>query len=797
MIDLAKQAEEARRLLQVGQRGLAMVMSVRPTGEAVDDNPQAELELSVALAGREPYTVTHRQVISRVAIGSFWPGAKVPIRVDPQDPQNVLVAYVLGRTATPSGSARRARSAYRARSGRIAAGGSGMSFNVWRVVALTAVATAVICTPASAQQGGDYIASENVTLLKSIKPAGDGVGARVVGTLPVRDEHEGPRDLRHHDAEDPQLVGSLNVHVEFENEEVPTNGKLLGISGQTPTVTGQGVCPSVYPLSPSGCLVLYDVRDPAAPKQVSTILEAGDHTSTCVLDCSYFYGSAGSITDARGVLDGVQAKKIGNWQQSPTIPDFNGPDKPGKFVNGCHNLHEIRPGVLMAACQPFLLLSVRPEDGGTILQPKLLATGANADGRFIHGNHWPRAGADKIALVGGETNFKPQCGATNGAFATWDASHAMLDGTFSGPLDEYRAKNGAYLDSNPPAQILGCSVHWFEEHPTFHDGGLVALAAYENGTRFLQIGARRQDHRAGLLRAARRLDLGAALGARRLRRGVRGRLRARTRRAEVLRRSLRAGRVRAGQDRRDRRRPDAGSRGPGVQGERGLPARGGAGLPPRRSRAGEERAEVRGVAAYQAPVRGGSGTPGARPRSRATTRSRASPVARTRSPGRAGAADGWYVVRFRMPLKGGGSDVRRIAVRRAHGRFVKRPPSYLKDPCGALKSFKLQRPVFGGASRRGLKISYSLPRGVDSVRVVASAGGRVLKRFKGTGAEGGRNYWLLLPTRGIRRGTDVSVRLTIVRAPGRGSRRCWCRAGSETVAVCDWYGSRSSRRSGR
>ncbi|MDT7713891.1 MAG: hypothetical protein QOG46_2813, partial [Pseudonocardiales bacterium] len=365
-----------------------------------------------------------------------------------------------------------------------------MSFKVPHLIVLTAVATALACAPAHAQSpGGDYISSENVTLLKSIKPAGDGVGARVVGNyLYVTST----KDLEIFDIskpEDPQQVGSINVHVEFENEEVPTNGKLLGISGQTPTVTGQGVCPSVYPTSPSGCLVLYDVRDPAAPKQVSTILDAGDHTSTCVLDCSYFYGSAGSITDAQGVLDGVQAKKIGNWQQSPTIPDFNGPDKSGKFVNGCHNLTQIRPGVLMAACQPFLILSVRAEDGGSILQPKLIASGSNQDGRFIHGNHWPRAGADRIALVGGETNFKPQCGDTNGAFMTFDASHANLDGKFSGPLDEYRAKNGSYLDSNPPTQILGCSVHWFEEHPTFHDGGLVALAAYENGTRFLQIGA--------------------------------------------------------------------------------------------------------------------------------------------------------------------------------------------------------------------------------------------------------------------------------------------------------------------
>jgi hypothetical protein len=34
---------------------------------------------------------------------------------------------------------------------------------------------------------------------------------------------------------------------------------------------------------------------------------------------------------------------------------------------------------------------------------------------------------------------------------------------------------------------MGCSVHWFQEHPTFKNGGLVALSEYEDGVRFLQI----------------------------------------------------------------------------------------------------------------------------------------------------------------------------------------------------------------------------------------------------------------------------------------------------------------------
>jgi hypothetical protein len=86
------QTIEAQRLLQVGHVGHAMVMSVRHTGVTVDDNPQAELELCVALEGRDPYKITHTQVISPVAMGGFQPGSKVPVRVDPSNPHNVLLA---------------------------------------------------------------------------------------------------------------------------------------------------------------------------------------------------------------------------------------------------------------------------------------------------------------------------------------------------------------------------------------------------------------------------------------------------------------------------------------------------------------------------------------------------------------------------------------------------------------------------------------------------------------------------------------------------------------------------------
>src|SRR4051794_21020405 len=92
-------AEESRRLLQVGRRGIAMVMAVRDTGERVAQNPETELQLCIALDGQETYKITHRQVIRRIAIGSRRPGGRVPIRVDPRNPANVLVAWRTGGLA--------------------------------------------------------------------------------------------------------------------------------------------------------------------------------------------------------------------------------------------------------------------------------------------------------------------------------------------------------------------------------------------------------------------------------------------------------------------------------------------------------------------------------------------------------------------------------------------------------------------------------------------------------------------------------------------------------------------------
>src|SRR3954454_2928000 len=79
--------------------------------------------------------------------------------------------------------------------------------------------------------GPDYITSDNVEFVKSVRaPSGLTAGARVIGHyLYVTSS----KDLEIYDIskpEDPQMVGSITANIQFENEEVPTNGKLLGIS---------------------------------------------------------------------------------------------------------------------------------------------------------------------------------------------------------------------------------------------------------------------------------------------------------------------------------------------------------------------------------------------------------------------------------------------------------------------------------------------------------------------------------------------------------------------------------------
>ena len=118
----------------------------------------------------------------------------------------------------------------------------------------------------------------------------------------------------------------------------------------------------------------------------------------------------------------------------------------------------------------------------------MLYTGEAA--KFVHSARWPREGSDKFVLTGGEENFTGRCERNNSEFSVYSAEQVLAGAStqFEGPLAQVPpAGNGTYVDGKPVAGALGCSVHWFQEHETFRDGGLVAISEYEDGVRFLQI----------------------------------------------------------------------------------------------------------------------------------------------------------------------------------------------------------------------------------------------------------------------------------------------------------------------
>lgn len=95
--DVQEGQAEGARLLAEGRPGTARLVAVRDTGTTIgtgaQDNPVAELDLDVRLDGRDPYRATVTQLIPRLAVGRLVPGSELPVKVDRNDPQKLVVDW--------------------------------------------------------------------------------------------------------------------------------------------------------------------------------------------------------------------------------------------------------------------------------------------------------------------------------------------------------------------------------------------------------------------------------------------------------------------------------------------------------------------------------------------------------------------------------------------------------------------------------------------------------------------------------------------------------------------------------
>lgn len=268
------------------------------------------------------------------------------------------------------------------------------------------------------------------------------------------------------DPTSPVLLDQLPVGFMFENEDVAVS------PDQSFLLFSESL--------PGNNLRVYDVEDKSNIQEIATVRGSGDHTTTCILQCTYAYGSDGSITDLR---DPANPKVIA---QSGDANDWH---KKINLQGGGHDVTEIKPGFILVSNidTPPLYVDVRNP-----AEPKLLATGdgptvRNERGYLWHSGEWPRGGRDRWIVMQGEENFQTQCSEeTQGPLATFDTRGWQQTGKFK-LTDTFKVTNGTYTDGSPAANGLGCSAHWFDMHPTFNNGGLFVAGYYEHGARFMRV----------------------------------------------------------------------------------------------------------------------------------------------------------------------------------------------------------------------------------------------------------------------------------------------------------------------
>ena len=81
----------AGRLAKTGLPGKAVIKEVHDTGITINNNPQVKLVLEVKNNLGLVYTATTRTLVSRLNPGMYQPGMTVPVKIDPENENNVVI----------------------------------------------------------------------------------------------------------------------------------------------------------------------------------------------------------------------------------------------------------------------------------------------------------------------------------------------------------------------------------------------------------------------------------------------------------------------------------------------------------------------------------------------------------------------------------------------------------------------------------------------------------------------------------------------------------------------------------
>jgi hypothetical protein len=320
------------------------------------------------------------------------------------------------------------------------------------------------------------VSSKNVEWVKRVpEPSVLGQGARLVGDYFYTSvDSQGLIVFDVSEPEDPVAVGRLPMPHAAENEDLATNGKILLLSqgGDVDYFTGEP--------SPVSSLYVIDVRDKTNPRLLSRLPGGGDHTVECLDRCRWAYTAGGKIIDLRNPAEPELRPET--WGEGLEFKRYGA----GPLTYYGHDVTEVRRGRVLTTTNPMLLL-----DTSDPVRPELLARSVVGEGEKANSTHlveWPNGGTERFAFGQDESIAAAgRCETGSTAFVTWDASHWRRTGTFT-LADTYSMRNGTYVDGNPAiGGPYGCSSHLFGVHPHYDDGGIVAVAYYDHGARFLKV----------------------------------------------------------------------------------------------------------------------------------------------------------------------------------------------------------------------------------------------------------------------------------------------------------------------
>jgi hypothetical protein len=345
------------------------------------------------------------------------------------------------------------------------------------IVALLVLLVSALAGQASGGPTTGGLATDNIEHVKHIPMAQNGVGGRLIGKYFYMNDQNKVMIYDVSDPVNPEMLGFVAMPQEwqFSREDIDGNGDILVVPN---TASGQNDG-NLQTESPANAVYIIDVEDKANPKIISKVPGAAQHTFSCVLNCTWAYGSGGNIIDLRNPAKPKLVKST--WGEGTPAG------------NGGHDVEEVAPGLVMTATEPMMLLDARKDPA----HPKVIAV-AERSNEYMHQARWPRGMKDKFLLAASETTMNGKCSENSGSFQTWDA-RAWRKGIFK-QIDKFVPTNGIIVDGKPVAQ-RNCTAHWIEEHPDFNNGGYVASGFYDHGTRFFEVTPTGQIKEAGYFMA--------------------------------------------------------------------------------------------------------------------------------------------------------------------------------------------------------------------------------------------------------------------------------------------------------